>query len=60
MSDRTPYVIKKKLAFLQGMVINRSFRLNQVDLPPLLALNERQITLDYIITLSSILRVMKN
>ena len=36
MSDSTPYVVKKKLAFIQGMVINRTFRLNKVDIPPLL------------------------
>lgn len=30
MTDRTPYVVKKKLMFLQGMVIHRSFRLNQI------------------------------
>lgn len=60
MSDRTPYVIKKKLLFLQNMVINRSFRLNKVDVPPLLATNEKQLTLDYIITVSTIYRLMKN
>ena len=30
MKDRTPYVVKKKLVFLQGLVIHRSFRLNKV------------------------------
>ena len=30
MTDRTPYVVKKKLTFLQGMVINRSFRLDKI------------------------------
>jgi hypothetical protein len=46
--------------FLRSIVINRSFRLNKVDIPPLLALNEKQITLEYIVTISHILRVMKN
>jgi hypothetical protein len=59
MAERTPYVVKKKLSFLQGLVIHRSFRLNKVDLPPLLSLNEKQITLDYIITISTIARLMK-
>jgi hypothetical protein len=59
MTERTPYVVKKKLAFLQGLVIHRSFRLNKVDLPPLLCLNEKQITLDYIITISTVARLMK-
>ena len=60
MTDRTSFVIKKKLMFLQGMIMNRTFRLNKVDLPPLLELNEKQITLDYIVTLSNIMRLMKN
>lgn len=30
MTDRTPYVVKKKLMFVQGMVIHRSYRLNQI------------------------------
>jgi hypothetical protein len=42
------------------MVINRSFRLNRIDLPPLLSLNQKQLTLDHIITVSTILRLMKN
>lgn len=60
MTDRTPYVVRKKLMFLQGMVINRSFRLNRIDLPPLLSLNQKQLTLDHIITVATILRLMKN
>lgn len=60
MVDSTPYVIKKKLMFLQGMVINRSFRLDKIDVPPLLMVNEKHITLEFIITLSNILRLMKN
>ena len=39
MSDATMYVVKKKLTFLQGMVINRTFRLNKVEIPPLLEIN---------------------
>lgn len=60
MTDRTPFVIKKKLMFIQSMIINRTFRLNKVDLPQLLELNEKQVTLDYIVTLSNIMRLMKN
>jgi len=58
MADRTPYVVKKKLIFLQGLIIHRSYRLNRVEIPPLLSLNEKLITLDYIITLSTIARLM--
>lgn len=58
MADRSPYVVKKKLIFLQGLIIHRSYRLNRVDIPPLLALNEKTITLDYIITTSNIARLM--
>ena len=58
MTDCTSYVVKKKLVFLQGMVINRFFRLNKVDIPPLLERNEKSLTLEYIITLSNILRLM--
>ena len=58
MTDRTPYVVKKKLIFLQGLIIHRSFRLNRVEIPPLLSLNEKLITLDYIITVSTIARLM--
>ena len=39
MSDSTAYVVKKKLTFVQGMVINRNFKLNKFDIPPLLQLN---------------------
>lgn len=60
MIDRTPYVIRKKLMFLQGLIIHRSFRLNHVDIPPLLAQNEKIITLDFIITVSTIARLMKS
>jgi hypothetical protein len=59
MADRTPYVVKKKLVFLQGLIIHRSFRLNMVEIPPLLSQNEKLITLDYIITVSNIARLMK-
>ena len=45
MADSTPYVVKKKLTFLQSMVINRTFRLNKVDIPPLLELNDSKLTL---------------
>lgn len=58
MTDRTPYVVKKKLIFLQVLIIHRSFRLNRVEIPPLLSLNEKLITLDYIITVSTIARLM--
>lgn len=58
MADRTPYVVKKKLIFLQGLIIHRSYRLNRVEIPPLLSLNEKYITLDYIITVSTIARLM--
>ena len=60
MSDRTPFVIKKKLLFLQGIVINRSFRLNKVDIPPLFEMNEKPLNLDFILTMANILRIMKN
>ena len=60
MVDRTPYVVKKKLIFLQGLIIHRSFRLNKVEIPPLLSQNEKLITLDYIITVSTIARLMKS
>lgn len=59
MADRTPYVVKKKLIFLQGMIIHRSFRLNKVEIPPLMSQNEKFITLDYVITISTIARLMK-
>lgn len=59
MADRTPYVVKKKLLFLEGMIIHRSFRLNKVEIPPLLSLNEKYITFDYIATVSTIARLMK-
>lgn len=59
MADRTPYVVKKKLIFLQGMIIHRSFRLNKVEIPPLMSQNEKVITLDYVITISTIARLMK-
>ena len=29
MGDCTQYVIKKRLAFIEGMVLHRSFRLNR-------------------------------
>ena len=59
MADRTPYVVKKKLLFLEGMIIHRSFRLNKVEIPPLLNLNEKTINFDYIATVSTIARLMK-
>ena len=59
MADRTPYVVKKKLIFLQGMIIHRSFRLNKVEIPPLMSQNEKVITLDYVITISTIARLMQ-
>jgi len=60
MTDRTLFVVKKKLMFIQGMIINRTFRFNKVDLPQLLELNEKQLTLDFIVTLSNMMRLMKN
>lgn len=60
MTDNTSYAIKKKLAFLQGMVIHRSFRLDKVDIPPLLTRNEKLITLDFIRAISTMARLMKS
>jgi len=59
LQDNTPYAIKKKLVFLQGMVIHRSFRLDRVDLPPLLSRNQKILTLDFIVTVSAMARMMK-
>lgn len=60
MKDRTPYVVKKKLVFLQGLIIHRSFRLNKVEIPEILSKNEKIITFDYIIMISTIARLMKS
>jgi hypothetical protein len=59
MTDCTPYVVRKKLTFFEGLVIHRSFRLNEVQFPPLLQTNEKIVTLDYITTIATIARLMK-
>jgi len=51
-------VVRKKLRYLEGLVINRSFRLNKVDIPPFMKLNEKFITYDFVLTLSNIARFM--
>ena len=52
-------IVKKKLCYLQGIVINRSFVTNRVELPAiLLPISEKNITLDHITVLSNIARLM--
>lgn len=58
MTGNTQTVIKKKLKYLEGIVINRSFISNLVELPDILSMNEKNIGLDFITALSNMARIM--
>ena len=60
MEGNTLNVMRKKLKLLEGIVINRSFCNNRVDLPNVFERNgEKQIVIDHIIAISNMARVMK-
>ena len=59
MEQATTHVTRKQLAFLEGLVVHRSFRLDKVEIPPLLSRNEKHLTIDFIIVVSTMARLMK-
>ncbi len=58
MENNSTSVIKKKLKYIEGMVINRCFCLNKVEIPEILTINEKIVTLDFIVAVSNMTRVM--
>jgi hypothetical protein len=59
MEDNTINVIKKKLKYIESVVINKSFCRNCVIIPNIfVAVQEKNVTIDYIVAVSNMARIM--
>lgn len=60
MKGCTLSCMRKKLKYLEGIVINKSFVTNQVIVPDIFRnLPEKQVSIEHIVAISNILRIMK-
>lgn len=54
MRDDPQSVIKKKLKYLESIVINYSYSMNKIDFPQdLLSINDKVVTIDFIVALAN-------
>ena len=61
MDANTVNVTRKKLKLLEGIVINRNFCNNKVQLPNIFEINsDKSIAIDHIVAVSNMARIMKN
>jgi hypothetical protein len=59
--DNTSNIVKKKLKFLESVVINKSFCRDYVQIPNIFAsISEKNVTIDYIVAVSNMARMMKS
>jgi hypothetical protein len=59
MEDNTINVIKKKLKYIENVVINKSFCRNCVTIPNIfLAILDKNVTIDHIVAVSNMARIM--
>lgn len=60
MEGNTINVIKKKLRYIESVVINRIYRSDEVSIPDIFSsINEKNITIDHIVAVSNMARIMK-
>lgn len=61
MQGNTVSVVKKKLKYIESMVINKIYCSNQVSIPDIFsALNQKNVTIDHIVAASNMARIMKS
>lgn len=59
MNDNAQSVIKKKLQYIESLVINQCYSTNKLEIPlKLLTVNEKIISIDFVVTLSNMYRLM--
>jgi hypothetical protein len=59
MVDNPQSVIKKKLMYIESLVINYSYSMNKIEVPEeLLRINEKVMSMDFIISVSNMYRLM--
>jgi hypothetical protein len=60
MEGNTINVVKKKLRYIESMVINKIYCSNQVNIPDIFSsINEKQVTIDHIVAASNMARILK-
>ena len=60
MEGNTINVVKKKLKYIESVVINKIFNINEVSIPDIFpANNEKNVLLDHIVATSNMARIMK-
>ena len=60
MEGNTINVIKKKLRYIESMVINKIYCSNQINIPDIFSsINEKQVTIDHIVAASNMARILK-
>jgi hypothetical protein len=59
MEENNINVIKKKLKYIENVVINKSFCRNYVEIPNIfVSVLEKNVTIDYIVAVSNMARIM--
>lgn len=59
MEGNTINVVKKKLKYIESMIINKVFNNDQVNIPDIFPANEKGVLLDHIVATSNMARIMK-
>lgn len=61
MESNNPNIIKKKLKYLESLVINKIYSSNKAEIPNIFCnVTEKQVCLEQIIAISNMSRVLKN
>lgn len=60
MEDNTVNVVKKKLKYIESVVINKSYCIDSVEIPNIFAsISEKNVTIDHVVAASNMARIMK-
>lgn len=60
MEGNTINVQKKKLKYIESVVINKIFSTNEVNIPDIFSkISEKNVTIDHIVATSNMARIMK-
>lgn len=53
-------VVKKKLKYIESVVINKSYCIDSVEIPNIFAsISEKNVTIDHVVAASNMARIMK-
>jgi hypothetical protein len=59
MSENSQSVIRKKLSLIESLVINYCYSMNKMEIPEeILKINEKVISLDFVICVSNMYRLL--